>query len=320
MKINKEHHARVIECDNCGGGNFDFIFSGGDKLLGVEGQFQIVQCQNCGIYLLAPKITAEEMAKYYPEDYICYLEAIEDDPDPINRMNRMGALKKRVRQVVQRVDEPGRILDIGCATGIFLNGMKELGWQTLGIEPNAEAAEYAIKRFNLDVIHGYLVDANLPEDSFDVVTIWDVIEHVPKVESFIIEILKILKPGGLLIATLPNGKAWERYLFGRYWVGWEIPRHYRTFTPSTIKDFLLRHGFQNISIFSFIGRHGAFMLSISFWLSSWKGKPWQKNLINGLLGSLPFRIISHPFFLIAEAFNCSNVMSFAAQKPKNHPK
>jgi SAM-dependent methyltransferase len=258
------------------------------------------------------------MARYYPENYICYLEAIEDDPDPINRMNRMGALKKRVRQVVQRMNEPGRILDIGCATGIFLNRMKELGWETKGVEPSAEAAEYAITRFNLDVTHGYLADANLPDDFFDVVTIWDVIEHVPEIKPFIREIYRILKPGGLVIATLPNGKAWERYIFGEYWVGWEIPRHYRTFTPETIKSFLQRYGFKDAEIFSFIGRHGAFMLSVAFWLNTWKGPDWLKKIIQVILGSLPFRILTHPFFLFAEAVNRSNVMSFTAEKPRNH--
>ena len=307
--------SKITVCENCAGKDFKLIFSGGDKLLGIEGNFDILECQDCGIYLLSPKISTKEMEKYYPEDYICYQEAIEDDPKLFSRLNRKGALRKRCRIVTNRIEKPGKILDIGCATGIFLEGMKKRGWMVKGVEPNQGAAQYAKKRFGLDVFCGYLPDANLQNETYDVVTIWDVLEHVPDTHQLMNEIYRVLKPGGIVIATLPNGKAWERFIFDTYWVGWEIPRHYRTHTPATITAFLKEKSFDEIEIFSFIGRHGAFMLSVQFWLNTWQTAAWKKKLIRFVLGSLLFRILTHPIFLIAEVFNRSNIMSFSAKKP-----
>jgi len=315
--MTKPNRSNIEYCENCGGSDFILVFAGNDKLLGITGQFQIKKCQQCGVYLLSPKISTEEMQKYYPEEYICYLEAIEDDPSVFSRLDRKIALNKRCKQINKRVDKPGKILDIGCATGIFLDGMKKLGWEVAGIEPNEKAADYARKRFNIDVFTGYLHEVNLRDESFDVITLWDVLEHVPDPNEFINNVYKLLKPGGLIIASLPNANAWERYLFREYWVGWEIPRHYRSHTPDTITKFLKRYSFKNIKIFSFIGRHGAFMLSINFWLKSLHSSKWKKNIIRIIFGSLPFRIFSYPFFRIAELYNRSNVMSFSAQKPKN---
>lgn len=314
--MTETERSNIEICENCGGTDFDLVFSGSDKLMGVEGQFSIVQCQNCGIYLLTPKISSEEMEKYYPDDYICYLEAIEDDPKPISRFTRKNALNKRCKQITKRVEKPGKILDVGCATGIFLDGMQQRGWDATGVEPNQEAAAYARQRFGLDVFNGFLDEAHFPDETFEVVTLWDVLEHVPDPNAFMAETHRILKPNGLVLGTLPNAKAWERYLFGEYWLGWEIPRHYRSHTPETIEAFLDRHGFADFELFSFIGRHGAFMISVDFWLNSWPAAEWKKKAIRTILGSRVVWALTYPYFLIAEKLNRSNVMTFAARKAK----
>lgn len=256
------------------------------------------------------------MDAYYPEEYICYLEAIEDEKNPLTRINRFLAQKKRCRQVIRRTKLTGKILDIGCATGNFLNEMRKMGWNCQGVEPDLNAAEYARNRFGLDVFHGVLEEAKLPSDTYDVVTLWDVLEHVYDLNATIADIIRVLKPGGVIIATLPNATAFERHLFREYWVGWEVPRHYRTFTPTTIKKFLTSNNLQDIEIFSFTGRHGAFMLSIEFWLHEKKFPSWQDKLIRAISGSLFTRFISLPVFIVFELLNRSTVMSFAARKPK----
>lgn len=311
---------QTIKCEICGNGQFERIFCGSDKLLQIDGVFCILKCKDCGLFLLSPKISSEDMEKYYPEEYICYLEAIEDEKNPLRKLDRTNALRKRCRQITKRTKEPGKILDIGCATGIFLNGMKNLGWEVTGIEPNQNAAEYANKRFGIDVFPGYLHETTLSNDLFDVITLWDVLEHVPDANAFMERLFRLLKPGGIIIGTLPNAIAWERRLFGEYWVGWEIPRHYRSFTPDTISQFLKKHSFSKIDIFSFIGRHGAFMLSVEFWLNSSSLSEWKKKIIKSILGSILVRIFTYPYFIIAEIFNRSNVMSFSAQKSLKRPK
>jgi 2-polyprenyl-3-methyl-5-hydroxy-6-metoxy-1,4-benzoquinol methylase len=312
-KSNKNH---FLICENCQNDQFSPVFTGSDKLLGIPGKFEVCECRVCGLYQIFPKLSTSEMEQYYPADYICYLEAIEDEEKPFTRFNRFRAQRKRCRQIERRTEKKGKILDIGCATGIFLNEMQKRDWDCKGIEPDQEAADYAQSRFGLDVFHGVLENSHLPSNTYDVVSLWDVLEHVYDLKFTISEIFRVLKPGGMLIATLPNAIAFERYIFGKYWVGWEVPRHYRTFTPKTIKQFLGNYKFTDIEIFSFTGRHGAFMLSVAFWLSEVDFALWKKKLIRIILGSIIFRIISLPVFISFEFLNRSTVMSFSARKPK----
>jgi SAM-dependent methyltransferase len=302
-------------CENCDGDQFETIFSGSDKLLGIPGEFDVIECMQCGLYQISPKLNTQQMENYYPEAYICYLEAIEDESNPWTRFNRFLGQNKRCRQVMRRAKSTGKILDIGCATGVFLNEMQKKGWKCYGIEPDQEAVAYARRRFGLDVFCGVVEDANLPANSFDVVTLWDVLEHVYDLNSTISEIKRLLKPGGVIIAILPNADAFERAWFEEYWVGWEVPRHYRTFTPNTITEFLKKHGFDEIEIFSFTGRHGAFMLSIEFWLNSVEMAAWKKKLIMSVFGSFIVRILTLPVFMVFERLNRSTEMSFSARKP-----
>lgn len=313
MKNNNTHQINI--CEICGSRDLIHTYNGKDRLLGINGEFEILQCKHCDLYLVSPKLPEEEMSNYYPQEYLCYRKAIEDSENIFQRINQSLARNKLCRQVEKRTKQKGILLDVGCATGIFLDGMRQRGWQVRGVEPNQDAAQYAQDRFGLDVFPGYLHEVKLESDTFDVVTIWDVLEHVPDPHAFVNDIYRVLKPGGLIIANLPNGEAWERYLFGKYWVGWEIPRHYRTFTPTSIKNFLTGQGFTNIDVFSFIGRHGVFILSVKFWLDGIKIAPWIKKIVYLLLRSFLFRILSLPVFLFAEKLNRGNNMSFSAQKP-----
>ena len=311
--INKHN---FLICENCQNDQFSPVFTGSDKLLGIPGKFEVCECRVCGLYQISPKLSTQEMEQYYPADYICYLEAIEDEENPFTRYNRFRAQRKRCRQVERRAEKIGKILDVGCATGIFLNEMQKRDWDCRGVEPDQEAADYAQSRFGLDVFHGVLENSNLPSNTYNAVTLWDVLEHVYDINLTISEIFRVLKPGGNLIATLPNAIAFERYFFSKYWVGWEVPRHYRTFTPKTIKQFLSKNNYIDIEIFSFTGRHGAFMLSVEFWLSEVNLALWKKKLIRIILGSFFFRIFSLPVFISFEFLNRSTVMSFSARKPK----
>lgn len=302
-------------CENCGSKQFEVLFTGNDKLLGVPGEFDVIECQNCGLYQISPKLNTQEIEKYYPEDYICYLEAIEDERNPFVRFNRFLGQRKRCRQVMRRSKKTGKFLDVGCATGIFLNEMQKRGWDCKGIEPDQKSVDYAQERFGLDVFCGVVEDANLPANTFDVVTLWDVLEHVYDLNTTISEIKRLLKPGGMIIAILPNADAFERHWFGAHWVGWEVPRHYRTFNPTTITHLLSTHGLEEIDIFSFTGRHGAFMLSMQFWMNSLEMAAWKKKFIMTVLGSFPVRVATLPLFMGFEVLNRSTEMSFSARKP-----
>ena len=307
-------NSQKSKCENCGSSNFEYLHPGIDRLHGFDGEFSVASCSQCGLIALHPKLSQDEMEKYYPTDYISYPKAAEDETFWLKRMDRKYGIDRRCKVIINRVDKPGTILDIGCATGNFLNGMQQYGWDCYGVEPSEYAANYAIKRFNLPVINGYLTENQFDENYFDVVTLWDVFEHLPHPKNELNIIKKILKPGGLLIITTPNTDAWGRKLFGKYWVGWDVPRHYHVFSPSTIQDILNRSSFETQEIISFTGRHGAFVISLQFFLFDKKIPAWSKKAILTIFRSLFFRLITYPFFLLAERSNHSSIMTVVAKK------
>ncbi len=292
------------------------LFEGRDRLHGKEGRFTIVECTNCGLFYLNPKPDSTEIDRYYPEDYISYPKAIEDESSKFRKLDRRYGLYKRCNEVIKRTGKAGRILDVGCATGIFLYGMKQRGWETFGVEPSHHAAEFARKRFNLEVVEGYLEEANFESSYFDVVTLWDVLEHVPSPRETLKEISRILKPGGWLVLSLPNPDSWERSWFGKYWAGWDVPRHFHIFNQDTLTHYLQTADLKLVEISSFTGRHGVLVLNTQFWLTDSRLSPTVKKWILGTIKSLPARLLTYPFYNMADRLNKSSIMSAFAQKQR----
>jgi SAM-dependent methyltransferase len=239
---------------------------------------------------------------------------VEDETGFFKYLDRWRARERRVKQILKRSNGQGRILDVGCSTGIFLSGLQRHGWECYGVEPDLKAAEYARKRFGVEVFHGYLEDAGFPDNYFDVVTMIDVLEHVYDPMSTLREVNRIVKLDGVFFGNLPNADAWERFLFEPYWVGWDVPRHYNVYTRKTVRQLLEAQGFKDVNLFSFTGRHGAFMLSLKFWLDDRGGPVLMKKLIINIIGSLPFRVLMLPIFILFERFNISTGLSFSARK------
>ena len=212
------------------------------------------------------------------------------------------------------VPGPARILDVGCATGILLNGLKNEGWECYGVEPDTTSCKYANKRFGLDLFNGSFEDSAFPDGHFDLVTMMDVLEHVYDPKSAISEAARILKSDGGILGITPNAASLEKHIFGPYWDGWEIPRHNHIFSPDTLKKLLEENGFGEVTFFSFTGRHGNFMMSVNFWLDSLNWSVRMKSLIRGFFDSFFTRIILLPVFWVLEIFNRSTNIAFFAKK------
>lgn len=271
-------------------------------------------CLSCGQIYLTPRPAPDELARYYPQDYILFSQAIEDEPSALRRLDRAYGLHKRCREVIRRAGPSGRILDVGCATGIFLNGMQQRGWQAVGIEPSHFAAEYARKRFGLEVVEGFLEDTNFAAESFDAVSLWDVLEHVYSPAETLAEIARLLKPGGWLVMSLPNPESWERAWFGRYWAGWEVPRHFHLFTRAVLKRYLQDAGLWLSEVSSFTGRHGVLVMNVDFWMTDWSASPERKQQVSRAIRSLPARVLTWPYFSLADRLNKSSIMTVFARK------
>jgi len=304
----------VRHCISCGCEDQIMLIKGTEPTGFGEKSFCFVQCPECGLIFLSPRPLEETIQDYYQPDYHPFSMAIEDDPYWVSCLLRRYDQYKRYRAVARHARKPGKILDIGCSTGIFLHSMQHHGWITYGVEPSAFAANYAVQRFGLNVMQMVLEEAKFDSNFFDVVSLWDVFEHIYDPSHTLAEIYRILKPGGLLLLNLPNPESWERKWFGPSWAGWDIPRHIYLFPLRSLDRLLGNANLQRIDVYSFTGRHGALILSLEEWLKKKQWHEWQKRWVLRIAGSLLSRALTYPFYNIANWLNKSSYMAVYARK------
>jgi 2-polyprenyl-3-methyl-5-hydroxy-6-metoxy-1,4-benzoquinol methylase len=131
--------------------------------------------------------------------------------------------------------EKGRLLDVGCGNGTFLDQMRQLGWEVTGVEPDGEAVSVAVQKLGLEVFHGSLEEAKFPEGHFDAITMNHVIEHVSDPIALLTECRRVLRPRGKLVVATPNIRSLGAHVFGEYWRGLEVPRHLFLFAPQALR-------------------------------------------------------------------------------------
>lgn len=303
-----------MQCPICKNIKTEEFFIGRDLLHNQESNFKLYRCKTCNLVLLESALNEKELEKYYPKDYISFPKAIQNEKNIIRKFDRQFGVNKRVNRVLQKTKQTGKILDIGCATGIFLNEMKKKGWDSYGIEPSTHAADYARHTYGLEIYNGMLEKDIFPESFFDVITMWDVLEHVPDPWDIVANVWKLLKPNGLFVISMPNTLAWEQQFFGKYWAGWDIPRHTYIFNNENIYNLLESNNFTVSEISSFTGRHGVFVLSVKFWLNFINAPKFIKNTTLFLARSIIARIISYPFYMVADRKNRSSIMTVFSRK------
>jgi 2-polyprenyl-3-methyl-5-hydroxy-6-metoxy-1,4-benzoquinol methylase len=214
---------------------------------GVHNVSRLVQCVNCGLIFVNPRPAFADLARQYEGSYFhCaeptfggYEDYEADHADIVRTFQgRMGMMRDQVR-----VERP-RALDVGCATGIFLEVARDAGWQPEGVDISAYALARAEAK-GFKVHRGTLLDTELPEAGFDIITMWDLIEHVPDPAAVFAECHRLLKPGGVLAISTPDaGSVLARVLRGR-WLGYRsIDEHLYFFSHRTITAMLEHAGFE----------------------------------------------------------------------------
>jgi SAM-dependent methyltransferase len=252
-----------VSCCVCGSGEARPYVQAWDRSHGQPGSFTFVRCRGCGHVYLNPRPTRDEIGAYYPESYKEFTTRIDDEPSRFTRLNRQYGMAKRCRVVTSR-RPPGRLLDVGCGIGLFLDAMRRRGWEVAGEEVTAVAARLAGERFGLDVFAGTLEEAAYPDRHFDVVTLWNVIEHLPDPPATLREIGRILLPGGLVVMATPNVDALDARLFGRHWALWEAPRHFNVFSPESLGRLLRQTGFEGVTSECVVGTWWGTITSLQY--------------------------------------------------------
>jgi len=309
-----EKEVVYITCTICGADNTKLLFEGRDEWFNLPGTFPVHQCTNCGLIYINPQPSPSAIAKYYPDKYTPYQPAIVNIPSRLKQWELRYSLHKRVRAIEKRTKQRGRVLDVGCATGNFLAALRERGWATNGIELNAKAAEYARTMQNLKVFTGTLEQATFPEESFDLIIFWDVLEHVYLPRQNLETAARLTKPGGSLIVTLPNPDSVDAKLFGGYWAGWDIPRHLQIFSLPVIKQLLDETRWEMSEMFCMSGRHWLFNLSLEHFLNHHVKSKFLRHLILTIARSYPIRILTLPYFALIEKMKKGSVMVIFARR------
>jgi SAM-dependent methyltransferase len=295
----------------CKSTTYHFVSAMRDRLLGIEGQFTMVRCADCGLHYLNPQPTLEELERYYPSDYDPFTMPLPTELPLLQRWSVNYGLHKRVRAVTQHKKE-GRLLEIGCANGLFLHTMRKTGrWRVQGVDVSEPAVRYARERLELDVFQGELQAAHFPSGAFDAVVMWDVLEHLHDPIATLCEAHRLLGPGGMLFLRVPLLDSWDRSIFGSYWAGWDAPRHLAVFSIDTLKRILTRAGFDLEQITCISGSYPAFALSVRFWARDHLSERGQRAL-RRVLDSLPIRLVTSPYFYLVDRLVKSTVATVTA--------
>jgi 2-polyprenyl-3-methyl-5-hydroxy-6-metoxy-1,4-benzoquinol methylase len=306
-----------VACNLCGSNSFKPYLVRKDLNLFIPGDFRMVRCNQCHLVYLNPRPTRESFTSIYLDSYDQYQTEPKTNEPRIRKFIRNYGFYKQAKSILH-FKRSGQILDIGCSTGDFLDIMRQYpNWSAVGIEPSSFASEYARSRRVLQVKTGYLDVSDFDDNTFDVVTLWNVLEHLSDPSETLNTIHRILKSDGLLVITTPNLDSLDARLFGDYWVGYELPRHFYVFSTQTLSMLLEKTGFSRLNRRTVYGSHAAAMTSIRFWLQSKTISDKLRKRLSSFLFSNYCRIVTAPYFYLSDRMNLSSGPTDFCVKVKN---
>lgn len=194
--------------------------------------FELLLDEELQLLKTHPQPSLEALPKYYEsEDYISHTDGKRTIFEKLYQIIKSYSLNKKVSLINSYHPQKGKILDIGCGTGDFLVSAKNAAWEITGIEPNEKAKNSAISK-------GAIIEnglENIEDNSFDVITMWHVLEHVPNLQKQIAELKRILKPNGTIVIAVPNFKSYDANHYKEFWAAYDVPRHLWHFSKTAIE-------------------------------------------------------------------------------------
>ncbi len=199
-------------------------------------EFSILKDEESELLITSPRPKSEDLGSYYEsESYISHTDSKHTLLDKIYQIVKKYSITKKVRLVQSFMNANASeksVLDIGCGTGDFLEACQKKGFRISGIEPNEKAKSIAEKKLpqkiNSDIF-------KLSPQQFDCISMWHVLEHVPNLTDYILELKKKLKPKGVLIIAVPNHKSYDAKYYGKFWAAFDVPRHLWHFSKKSIQ-------------------------------------------------------------------------------------
>lgn len=228
-------------CPICEGSNFSSKLKCKDYTVSDK-TFNIDQCDSCGFLFTNPIPEENQIGKYYEsEDYISHSNTSKGIINKLYQAVRNITLKRKL-ELVKHYAKGKKVLDIGSGTGEFLNTCKADGLEVIGIEPSESARKQSIENYNLKVYEENEINT-LDKETFDVITMWHVLEHVYHLKKRVVEIHQLLNTEGYAIIAVPNHKSYDAKHYKEYWAAYDLPRHLYHFGPNDIKKLFEENGF-----------------------------------------------------------------------------
>lgn len=237
-KINYDH------CLCCRSAAISKVFECKDYTVSNEG-FEIWQCYTCTFRFTQNSPDETAMGAYYQSaNYISHSDTKSGLVNRLYHQVRSFTLTTKL-DLIRKVTrlKHGILLDVGSGTGAFAFTMQQAGWNVTGLEPDEIARANALKNYKLQLeklsnLH------NLHDDTFDVITLWHVLEHVHDLQGYLEKFFKILKPTGRLVIAVPNYTSYDAGFYKQYWAAYDVPRHLYHFSPKSMHVLLAQKGFE----------------------------------------------------------------------------
>lgn len=231
----------ISNCPICQSRHIESFLEAKDFTVSGE-YFKIVQCRSCSFLFTNPRPAANEAGKYYESsNYISHSNTNEGFVNQLYHKVRNITLQQKVKWIAP-YKQSSEILDIGCGNGHFLKACKNAGWKVAGMELDKKTAEQAEKNTGEKIVN-HLKEID-KESSFQIITLWHVLEHVYELDEYFAFFKAKLKPSGKLLFALPNPKSHDAEKFKSFWAAYDVPRHIHHFTPKTIEQLANKHGFK----------------------------------------------------------------------------
>jgi len=239
-------------------------------------EFQLVFDEVLEMYKTEPQPSLDKLPSYYKsEDYISHTDTKRNFFEKIYHWVRSYMLSKKMMLVSQHTkSDSKKLLDIGCGTGDFLAMAQKYKWEVSGVEPDEQARKIAAEKTNIK-IHNNDWLTQIPDHSFDAITMWHVLEHVPNLEEQIALLRRIIKPDGTIFIAVPNFNSHDANHYKEFWAAYDVPRHLWHFSQKSIKELFLVENMKVVKILPM--KFDAYYVS----LLSEKHKTGKMNFLKG---------------------------------------
>jgi len=229
-----------VDCNLCGSNNIRVLFH--------NNLYEIVRCNRCGLVYLNYSPSIEELKNFYSKEYFKGAKNREAHLDYLYEREVLDVNFRKRLSKIEELSIKGKILDIGCAMGFFLAQAKIYNWDTHGVEISEFASTYARNELHLNVFTGDFLDVDFSNNIFDVITMWDTIEHLRDPSSCLLKAYDLMNDYGLLVLSTGDIDSILARIMGKYWHIISSPQHLFYFSATTVTKILNKAGFEVINI------------------------------------------------------------------------